>query len=137
MTAVLSDYQNPVVVVFRDIERMLRGTMTKVLITGCSKGIGYEAAVILARTGYEVVATMRTPANCDLEAVAADWEIPLKRESSVWPSVAGLVPPKTPVIYGIGPVARDLGTPQEAVQRISLIQRTLLLAEFLLAESEA
>ena len=30
-----------------------------------------------------------------------------------------------------GPVARDLGTPNESVQRIGLIQRTLLLAEFL------
>jgi len=28
-------------------------------------------------------------------------------------------------------VARDLYTPQESVQRISLIQRTLLLAQFL------
>jgi D-alanine-D-alanine ligase len=70
-----------------------------------------------------------------LTEVAGQWEIPLKRESSVWPSVAGLVPSKVPVLCGIGPVARDLGTPQEAVQRISLIQRTLLLAQFLLKES--
>jgi hypothetical protein len=31
----------------------------------------------------------------------------------------------------MGPVARDLYTPQEAVQRISMVQHTLLLAEFL------
>jgi D-alanine-D-alanine ligase len=66
-----------------------------------------------------------------LEKVAEKWEIPVKRESSVWPSVAGLAPPKTPVLCGIGPVARELGTPHEAVQRISLVQRTLLLAETL------
>lgn len=66
-----------------------------------------------------------------LEQVAGEWEIPFKRESSVWPSVAGLVPAKTACLCGVGPVARDLGTPHEAVQRISLIQRTLLLAEFL------
>jgi D-alanine-D-alanine ligase len=70
-----------------------------------------------------------------LENVAGKWEIELKRESSVWPSVAGLVPPKLPCLCGIGPVARDLGTPNESVQRISLVQRTLLLAELLLEQS--
>ena len=66
-----------------------------------------------------------------LGEVAAKWEIPFKAESSVWPSVAGLVAGDTGVICGLGPVARGLYTPQEAVQRISLIQRTLLLAQFL------
>lgn len=67
--------------------------------------------------------------------VAGEWEIPLRRESSVWPTVAGLVPSSTGVICGIGPVANDLYTPHESIQRISLLQRTLLLAEFLLAQS--
>ena len=66
-----------------------------------------------------------------LASVAQKWEIGLSEESSVVPSVAGLVPDNIPVICGIGPVARDLYTPQEAVNRISLIQRTLLTAEFL------
>lgn len=66
-----------------------------------------------------------------LEAVAAELEIPLKRTSSSWPSVAGLVPARVACLCGIGPVARDLGSPDEAVQRISLVQRTLLLAEYL------
>jgi D-alanine-D-alanine ligase len=69
-----------------------------------------------------------------LKSVADRWEIPLRRESSVWPSVAGLVPARTACVCGVGPVARDLGTAQESVQRISLIQRTLLLAQFLLAQ---
>jgi hypothetical protein len=71
-----------------------------------------------------------------LSRVAEEWEIPFKRESSVWPSVAGLVPAKTACLCGVGPVARDVGTPQEAVQRISLVQRTLLLAEFLTKEGQ-
>jgi D-alanine-D-alanine ligase len=71
----------------------------------------------------------------NLESVARRREIPLKRESSVWPSVAGLVPPKIPCLCGVGPVARDLGTPQESVLRISLVQRTLLLAEYLVDNS--
>jgi D-alanine-D-alanine ligase len=66
-----------------------------------------------------------------LEAVAKEWEIPLRRESSVWPSVAGLVPASTGVVCGVGPVARNVYTPDESVDRISLLQRTLLLAEFL------
>ena len=66
-----------------------------------------------------------------LKRVADEWEIPLNRESSVWPSVAGLVPASTGVVCGVGPVARDLYTPHESVDRISLMQRTLLLAQFL------
>ena len=66
-----------------------------------------------------------------LAKVAEKWEIPLERESSVWPSVAGLVPASAGAVCGVGPVARDLYTPHEAVDRISLMQRTLLLAQFL------
>jgi D-alanine-D-alanine ligase len=68
-----------------------------------------------------------------LREVGSEWEIPINTETSLWPSVAGLVPPQVPVICGLGPVARGLYTGQEAVSRISLVQRTLLLAEFLLA----
>lgn len=64
--------------------------------------------------------------------VANEWDVPLDRESSVWPSVSGLVPTSKGCLCGFAPVARDLGTPGEAVQRISLIQRTLLLAQYLL-----
>ncbi len=66
-----------------------------------------------------------------LESIAAEWEIPLARESSVWPSVAGLAPTSTSVVCGLGPVARDIYTPDEAVSRTSLVQRTLLLAQLL------
>ena len=71
-----------------------------------------------------------------LGEVAAQWEIPFDYESSLWPSVAGLVPTLTSVVCGIGPVARNLYTPQEAVRRISLPQYTLLLAEFLIKETK-
>ena len=71
-----------------------------------------------------------------LTDIAKRWDIPLKPEFSRWPSVAGLVPADTPCLCGIGPETRDRGTPQEAVQRISLVQRTLLLAEYLAADLE-
>ncbi|MBL6974302.1 MAG: D-alanine--D-alanine ligase [Deltaproteobacteria bacterium] len=67
-----------------------------------------------------------------LKATAEKWDIPIETQASVWPSAGGLVPARTPVVCGVGPVARDLYTPQEAVSRISLVQRTLLLAQFLL-----
>jgi D-alanine-D-alanine ligase len=67
-----------------------------------------------------------------LKSVAKTWEIPIKTESSLWPSVAGLVPQDVPVLCGLGPVVTGLYTSQEAVSRISLVQRTLLLTEMLL-----
>ena len=66
-----------------------------------------------------------------LESVAKEWEIPWSKDSSLWPSVGGLVPAKTSVICGLGPAAKELYTPKEAVNRTSLIQKTLLLALFL------
>jgi len=70
-----------------------------------------------------------------LEIVAKEWEIPWSKDSSLWPSVGGLAPAKTPVICGLGPAAKDLYTPREAVNRTSLVQRTLLLALFLIQKT--
>jgi D-alanine-D-alanine ligase len=70
----------------------------------------------------------------EIEATAKEWEIPLRRRTSVWPSAAGLVPSPVAVVCGVGPHGRDLFTPNERVQRIGLIQRTLLLAQFLAAQ---
>jgi D-alanine-D-alanine ligase len=70
----------------------------------------------------------------EVAAVARRWEIPLDKESSVWPSPAGLVPAEVPCLCGLGPVGQDKNTPDESIHRISLVQRTLLLAT-LLAET--
>ena len=51
--------------------------MAKILITGTSKGIGYDATLLLARAGHEVVATMRNPSACDLEKVAREARLPV------------------------------------------------------------
>ncbi len=69
-------------------------------------------------------------------AVAQAWELPFGVESSVWPSVAGLAPEHTAVLCGMGPAATDLYTSQEAVSRVSVVQRTLLLAGFLASLAE-
>jgi D-alanine-D-alanine ligase len=70
-------------------------------------------------------------------AIAGRWEIPVIAETSVLPSAAGLVPVKVPVLCGLGPIAADINTPQERISRISLVQRTLLLAQILVADSGA
>jgi D-alanine-D-alanine ligase len=69
-----------------------------------------------------------------LTSIGEQWDIPLVKESSVWPSAGGLVPARVPVVCGVGPVAKDLYTPQEGVSRASLIQRTLLMAQFISEE---
>ncbi len=69
-----------------------------------------------------------------LSVIADQWDIPLIHDSSVWPSTGGLVPASVPVVCGLGPVSKDLYTPQEGVSRSSLIQRTLLMAQFLAQE---
>jgi D-alanine-D-alanine ligase len=66
-----------------------------------------------------------------LSAIADKWDIPFDDDSSVWPSVAGIVPDSVPVICGMGPVARDLSTSQESVERASIMQRALLIVQFL------
>lgn len=87
------------------------------------------------RSGRVIVRTFRSVRSVPCQASTGDeWELPLKREPSVWPSVAELVPAMTPCLCGVGPVARDVSTPQEAVERISLVERTLLLAQFLAEE---
>jgi acetylornithine deacetylase/succinyl-diaminopimelate desuccinylase-like protein len=72
----------------------------------------------------------------ELREVAAAWEIPLETETSASPSVAGLVPEETAVVCGLAPLARDLNTPHEAVQRTRLVQSTLLLTQFLVRNLE-
>jgi len=71
----------------------------------------------------------------ELAGIAEKWQIPLQAESSTWPSVAGLLADDQPALCGLGPVARDLRTPQESVLRISLVQRTLLLTQFLVSRA--
>ncbi|MDR5658565.1 ATP-grasp domain-containing protein [Serpentinicella sp. ANB-PHB4] len=66
--------------------------------------------------------------------LSEDWKLPFGYESGLLSSAAGSVPWSVPVICGFGPVSQGLFTPNEAVHRGELLQRTLLLSLFLLNE---
>jgi NAD(P)-dependent dehydrogenase (short-subunit alcohol dehydrogenase family) len=52
--------------------------MKSVLVTGTSKGIGFETALAFARAGYRVHATMRNPAGApSLARAAAEGNLPI------------------------------------------------------------
>jgi len=52
--------------------------MARVLITGTSKGIGFEAALAFGRAGHRVHATMRSPSQSpELAQTAAREELPI------------------------------------------------------------
>jgi NAD(P)-dependent dehydrogenase (short-subunit alcohol dehydrogenase family) len=52
--------------------------MKTILVTGSSTGLGFAAAVALARAGHHVVATMRDPARApELQAVASKGGLPI------------------------------------------------------------
>ncbi|KPK78160.1 MAG: hypothetical protein AMJ79_00600 [Phycisphaerae bacterium SM23_30] len=95
------------------------------------EGVNWKLEMLSDRPAMRLRKKNRQLAE-SLAQVAQQWEIPLEQESSLWPTIAGLVPDSTAVLCGIGPVAHNLYTPQEAVQRISIIRRTLLLSEFLI-----
>jgi len=117
---------------YSDINRAdsLEQQMRKILGKG---SVRWELELISDRSAMRDRPKNRKLAKT-LSQVAEQWEIPCQQESSLWPSIAGLVPSSTAVVCGLGPVAHQLYTPQEAVQRISILQRTLLLAEFLVQE---
>ena len=57
--------------------------------------------------------------------------VQFERQTSSIASPAGLVGGGVPCVCGVGPVAFDRGTPGENIERIDLIERTVVLAEFL------
>lgn len=79
--------------------------MPSVLVTGTSKGIGYETALAFARAGYHVHATMRDPSKSPaLAAVAVKEKLPIKvtamdvdHDDSVRAGVAGIQAQHGPV----------------------------------------
>lgn len=108
------------------------GMIKKIFIGG---GVKWDLITISERPPM-IEKKANLPLIKDIQSIADEWDIPLSAESSLWPSPAGLVPDPVPVVCGLGPVSKDLYTSREAVSRISLVQRTLLMAQFLLKTTE-
>lgn len=106
-----------------ELERKIRHALAK-------NGLKWELNMISDRPAMNNK-RKNTKLAREIASVAQKWGITLSYESSVWPTAAGLVPKSVPVVCGVGPVARDLYTPSEAISRISLIQRTIILAQYL------
>jgi NAD(P)-dependent dehydrogenase (short-subunit alcohol dehydrogenase family) len=94
--------------------------MASVLITGTSKGIGFETALAFGRAGYQVHATMRNPSQSPaLAEAAASEKLPITvstmdvdSDQSVSDAIAAIVKTHGPIdvlvnnagIEGVGPV---------------------------------
>ncbi|MDG5785858.1 M20/M25/M40 family metallo-hydrolase [Evansella sp. AB-P1] len=72
------------------------------------------------------------PTTKKLKDICMEWNIPFGTESSLLATAAGEVPQKIPVVCGFSPASKGLFTPNEALHRGELIQRSLLLALFLM-----
>ncbi len=69
-----------------------------------------------------------------MSAIAQEWKLPFGVESSLLSSSAGEIPKSKPVVCGGGPASKGLYTPNEAISRGELIQKTLLLTLLLLED---
>ena len=102
-----------------------------------------EIRTILGRRGCRWELTMdwdrppmpETPDNAALldkwNDVADYHGLSFERTTSSIASLGGLAGESVPTLCGVGPAAQSRGTPNESVERISLIERTLVLAEYL------
>ena len=102
--------------------------MTSVLITGASKGIGYETALAFARAEHNVLATMRSPARSpQLAEVAARENLPIAISSMD-------VNSDESVTEGFNRIHRDHHGPVDVLVNNAGIERTGSIEELPLSE---
>ncbi len=104
--------------------------MPSVLITGTSKGIGYEAALAFGRAGYHVHATMRNPSQAPaLGEAAAKEQLPI--------TVSAMdVDSDQSVAAGVQAIEKDHG-PIDVLVNNAGIERAGSVEELLLSEFRA
>lgn len=102
--------------------------MASVLITGTSKGIGYEAALAFGRAGHTVHATMRNPAGApELAETAAREKLPIQVSAMDVDSDDSVARAVEAIHRGHGPV--DVLVNNAGVERTGSVEE-LALAEF-------
>ncbi|OLO37995.1 D-alanine--D-alanine ligase [Alkalihalophilus pseudofirmus] len=69
-----------------------------------------------------------------LRELSEKWNLPFGTEASLLSSAAGEIPMNIPVVCGFAPSSKNLYTPNEAIHRGELIQRSLLLGLYLLEQ---
>ena len=105
-------------------------SMSTILITGCSKGIGYETALAFARAGHEVAATMRNPGRAaQLAEQAAREKLPIT-------VIAMDVDKDASVTRGVATVTKALG-PVDVLVNNAGIEHNGTVEEMPLAEFRA
>jgi D-alanine-D-alanine ligase len=85
-----------------------------------------ERPPLLRRKNNEIISLLRQ--------ISEEWHLPFGTESSLLASAAGEVQADIPVICGFAPASKGLYTPNEAIHRSELIQRSLLLSLYLLEQ---
>jgi len=70
----------------------------------------------------------------ELKEISEKWKIPFDVESTLLPSAAGVVSKECAVVCGMAPSSKNLYTPEESISRTELVQKTLLISQFLLKE---
>ena len=103
-------------------------TQATTLITGCSKGIGYETALAFARAGHTVAATMRNPQKSPrLAEVAAHEKLPMNVFAMDVDSDESVAKGMAAVVKALGPV--DVLVNNAGIERSGTVEE-LPLAEF-------
>lgn len=98
----------------------------------CVREAGDDISLVLRRDVPPLEDRESTHALIEhLEELAQAHQLPFGHRTSAIPSIAGRIAPPTALLCAMGPVAADLGTARESIQRLSLVERTLLLALFL------
>lgn len=110
-----------------DAERQLRE-----IFKSSSKGMQTYIEKLVERP--PLVKKKNNPLIQQLSKISEQWNIPFGTESSLLATAAGEIKNGLPVVCGFAPASKDLYTPNEAIHRQELIQRSLLLAMFLLEQ---
>jgi len=61
------------------------------------------------------------------------WSLPFDTESTLLPSAGGIINPQKAVLCGMAPATKRLYTPEESINRTEWVQKTMLMAQYLLS----